>query len=231
MWALACRSSFSRSSTATVRDVSSRRIIASTDIETIRFRACSTRPWYETPSGSSSDSIWAASPVSSSIEASSDSTASCFSPKRESASLMKRTSAAPWSSSNMTAVPELRKAHDAREAARLVGRVGGDLLGAAAVRGAEDEHLGDAPAAQEPLGGLAGDEAEALALQLVGRPAARFGDDRRRTRSGAACVSASLPMSAEQPAEEGLLGDRLVDLRARASARSRRSRRCGASRR
>ena len=215
--ALAWRFSFSRSSTATVRDVSSRRIIASTDIDTIRFRACSTMLWYETPVGKLERQHLGrlAGLLLDRGEQRLDRV--LLEPEAHVGVVDEADERGALVVVEHDRRAQLGEADDAGDPARLVGRIRRDLLRAGAVRRAEHEHLGNLPAAQQPLGGLAGDEAEALALQLVGRPAACLRDD-LAVLLGRGVRERELADVGEQAAEERLLGDRLVD-RARERAR------------
>ena len=193
-----------------MRDVSSSRIIASTDIDTISVRACSTRPWYETLGRQLErqhvrrlaglllergeqrlDGVLLEAEAALGLADEADERGALVVVEHDGGAV-------------------LGEPDDAGDAAGLVGVVGGELLRAGRVGRAEHEHLRNAPAAQQPLGGLARVEAEALALQLVGGPAARFGDD-GAVLLGRGVRERELADVGEQAAEERLLGDRLVD--------------------
>ena len=101
---------------------------------------------------------------------------------------------------------EAGEADELGEPAAVDRRVLGQRLGPAGERGADDDDLGHLPAAEDDLGGLAGGEAEPLALELVGRPALALGDD-RRVRVGHGVRERELADLGEQPAEERLLDE------------------------
>ena len=122
---------------------------------------------------------------------------------------MKRISPPPVSSLNSAAVP--RRARATISASRRASSLAspGTASDAVGERGADHDHVGYLPAAEDDLRRLARGVAQPLALELVGRPAMAFGHDtlvrrRRRVRER------ELSELREQPAEERLLDQRAI---------------------